>query len=406
MAHRRFSVWRASTKILGADGEGVGTVTDGSRQAGALSFEHLTGESLLIRLSGPWKLTAEIPSIAAAQEQIASSPSIRKLAFDASGVTGWDSSLLTFLTKLIVESERRGIETDRDGLPEGVRRLLALAAAVPERKDTGQVGERPSVLAMLGAFALAIGNEGREMLAFLGEAFVTFLKFLAGRARYRRSDLLLVLQEVGVQALPIVTLISFLIGVILAYVGAIQLRQFGAQAYVADLVGIAMTREMGAMMAAIIMAGRTGAAFAARLGTMQVNEEIDALTTLGISSMEFLVLPRMLALALMMPLLCVYADLLGILGGALVGTGMLDLGGAEYYARTSAAVGLDDCAAGLIKASVFGVLVAIAGCLRGMQCGRSSAAVGAATTSAVVTGIVLIIVSDAVMTVIFDQVGL
>ena len=318
MAHRRFSVWRASTKILGADGEGVGTVTDGSRQAGALSFEHLTGESLLIRLSGPWKLTAEIPSIAAAQEQIASSLSIRKLAFDASGVTGWDSSLLTFLTKLIVESERRGIETDRDGLPEGVRRLLALAAAVPERKDTGQVGERPSVLAMLGAFALAIGNEGREMLAFLGEAFVTFLKFLAGRARYRRSDLLLVLQEVGVQALPIVTLISFLIGVILAYVGAIQLRQFGAQAYVADLVGIAMTREMGAMMAAIIMAGRTGAAFAAQLGTMQVNEEIDALTTLGISSMEFLVLPRMLALALMMPLLCVYADLLGILGGALV----------------------------------------------------------------------------------------
>jgi len=159
-------------------------------------------------------------------------------------------------------------------------------------------------------------------------------------------------------------------------------------------------------MAAIIMAGRTGAAFAAQLGTMQVNEEIDALTTLGISSMEFLVLPRMLGLALMMPLLCVYANLLGILGGAVVGTVMLDLGGAEYYVRTSAAIGLDDFAAGLIKSSVFGVLVAAAGCLRGMQCGRSSAAVGAATTSAVVTGIVLIIVSDALMTVIFNQLGL
>src|SRR6516165_7703639 len=374
--------------------------------SGAFSFERPTSEMLLVRLSGTWRVSAELPPIANALKEISSNPSIRKVAFDSSGVTGWDSGLLTFLTKLIAETERRGIEADRAGLPEGVGRLLALAAAVPERKDTGRVGERPSLLETLGASALTIANEGREMLAFLGDASVTFLKFLTGRARYRRSDFLMILQEVGAQALPIVTLISFLVGVILAYVGAIQLRQFGAQAYVADLVGIAMTREMGAMMAAIIMAGRTGAAFAARLGTMQVNEEIDALTTLGISSMEFLVLPRMLALALMMPLLCVYADLLGILGGALVGTGMLDLGGAEYYARTSAAVGLDDCAAGLIKASVFGVLVAVAGCLRGMQCGRSSAAVGAATTSAVVTGIVLIIVSDALMTVIFNQLGL
>jgi phospholipid/cholesterol/gamma-HCH transport system permease protein len=374
--------------------------------SGAFSFERPTSEMLLVRLSGTWRVSAELPPIANALKEISSNPSIRKVAFDSSGVTGWDSGLLTFLTKLIAETERRGIEADRAGLPEGVGRLLALAAAVPERKDTGRVGERPSLLETLGASALTIANEGREMLAFLGEAFVTFLKFLTGHARYRRSDFLMILQEVGAQALPIVTLISFLVGVILAYVGAIQLRQFGAQAYVADLVGIAMTREMGAMMAAIIMAGRTGAAFAAQLGTMQVNEEIDALTTLGISSMEFLVLPRMLGLALMMPLLCVYANLLGILGGAVVGTVMLDLGGAEYYVRTSAAIGLDDFAAGLIKSSVFGVLVAAAGCLRGMQCGRSSAAVGAATTSAVVTGIVLIIVSDALMTVIFNQLGL
>lgn len=258
----------------------------------------------------------------------------------------------------------------------------------------------------MGTWALAASREATVILAFVGEAFVAFLKFLLGRARYRRSDLLLVIQEVGAQALPIVTLISFLVGVILAYVGAIQLRQFGAQVYVADLVGIGMTREMGAMMAAIIMAGRTGAAFAAQLGTMQVNEEIDALKTLGISAMEFLVLPRMLALAVMMPLLCVYADLLGILGGAAVGIGTLDIGPTQYYLRTTEAVGLDSALAGLIKASVFGVLVAIAGCLRGMQCGRSSAAVGAATTSAVVTGIVLIVVSDALTTVIFDVIGL
>jgi phospholipid/cholesterol/gamma-HCH transport system permease protein len=376
------------------------------RETCALAYERPASDTLRIRLSGAWKVSADIPPAEEAQKQIAAAPSIRKITFDARGVTGWDSGLLTFLIKLLPEVERRKIEVDRSGLPEGVGRLLALAAAVPERKDTGRAPAGPSWLARLGMAGLAGARETTEMLAFLGEAFTTFLRFLVGRARYRRSDLLMVIQEVGAQALPIVTLISFLIGVILAYVGAIQLRQFGAQAYVADLVGIAMVREMGAMMAAIIMAGRTGAAFAAQLGTMQVNEEIDALTTLGISAMEFLVLPRMLALALMMPLLCLYADLLGVLGGMFVGVGMLDLGGVEYYVRTREAVGLDDFAAGLIKSSVFGVLVAVAGCLRGIQCGRSSAAVGAATTSAVVTGIVLIIVFDALMTVIFDQIGL
>jgi phospholipid/cholesterol/gamma-HCH transport system permease protein len=276
---------------------------------------------------------------------------------------------------------------------------------VPERKDARQGGRAPSWLARFGSEALTTAGQIRVTLAFLGEASLAFLKLLRGTARFRRVDLLVILQECGAQALPIVTLISFLVGVILAYVGAVQLRQFGAQIYVADLVGIAMTREMGAMMAAIIMAGRTGAAFAASLGTMQVNEEIDALTTLGISPVEFLVLPRMLALATMMPLLCVYADLVGVLGGAAVGVSMLDLGSVEYFVRSSSAITPTDVLAGIIKSGVFGVLVAVAGCLRGMTCGRSSAAVGWAATSAVVTGIVLIIVSDAAMTVIFNLIG-
>lgn len=381
-------------------------MTNLSHQTVTLGFDRPTGDTLLVRLSGHWAIEAKPPPISEVQRQVESSPSTGRIAFDTRDLTGWDSSLLIFLTKLIAEAEHRGIAIDRTGLPEGVGRLLDLAAAVPGRKDTGPAGRSISLLVRVGTGALAAWREATVMLAFLGEAFVAFLKFLVGRARYRRSDFLLVIQEVGAQALPIVTLISFLVGVILAYVGAIQLQQFGAQVYVADLVAIGMTREMGAMMAAIIMAGRTGAAFAAQLGTMQVNEEIDALTTLGISAMEFLVLPRMLALALMMPLLCVYADLMGILGGAAVGIGTLDIGPTQYYLRTTEAVGLDSALAGLIKASVFGVLVAIAGCLRGMQCGRSSAAVGAATTSAVVTGIVLIIVSDALTTVIFDLIGL
>jgi phospholipid/cholesterol/gamma-HCH transport system permease protein len=361
--------------------------------------------ALLLRLRDRWTLDARLPLARAVLDEAQSEGRLSRVAFDAAGVTAWDSGLVIFLRAISAEAQRRGLDADLSTLPEGIRRLLALAAAVPERKDTSSA-RRPSFLAQIGTSTLDGLRGGRELLAFLGEAFLSVLRLTVGRARFPRSELFLILQEVGAQALPIVSLISFLVGIILAYVGALQLRQFGAQVYVADLVGIAMTREMGAMMAAIIMAGRTGAAFAAQLGTMQVNEEIDALQTLGIRAMEFLVLPRMLALALMMPLLGVYADLLGILGGGFVGLTMLDLGGAEYYHRTVNAIGLDDFSAGIIKASVFGVLVAIAGCLRGMQCGRSSAAVGAAATSAVVTGIVLIIVSDSLMTVIFDLIGL
>jgi phospholipid/cholesterol/gamma-HCH transport system permease protein len=371
-----------------------------------LALEMSRGDTLVVRVWGPWTTGARRPAADEVDDRLASAPKPRRLAFDASGLEDWDSGLLTFLLHVIAVAGRHGVAVDREGLPEGVRRLLALATAVPERRDTGGVARRASVLARIGAATLESARGATTMLAFLGEVSLGLGRLVVGRARYRRSDLLLILQEVGAQALPIVSLISFLVGVILAYVGAVQLRQFGAQIYVADLVGIGMTREMGAMMAAVIMAGRTGAAFAAQLGTMQVNEEIDALTTLGISPIEFLVLPRMLALAIMMPLLCLYADLLGLLGGLAVGVGMLDLGVVEYYVRTTEAISIADCVAGLIKASTFGVLVAVAGCLRGIQCGRSSAAVGAATTSAVVTGIVLIIVFDALTTVIFDLIGL
>ncbi len=371
-----------------------------------LEFSRPAGDTLVLRLSGAWTIHERLPSVDDVERELEAGGAVRRLLFDTECLAAWDSALLTFLLRVAAQADGRGVAACRGGLPEGVRRLLALAMAVPERRDTGTAAARLSWLARVGLATLEGVRDAGVTLTFVGAVSIAFARSLLGRARYRRSDFLLVLQEVGAQALPIVSLISFLVGVILAYVGAIQLRQFGAQVYVADLVGIGMTREMGAMMAAVIMAGRTGAAFAAQLGTMQVNEEIDALTTLGISPIEFLVLPRMLALAVMMPLLALYADLLGLLGGMAVGVGMLDLGVVEYYLRTIGAIGLDDCVAGVIKASVFGVLIAMAGCLRGIQCGRSSAAVGAATTSAVVTGIVLIIVSDAATTVIFDLIGL
>jgi len=261
-------------------------------------------------------------------------------------------------------------------------------------------------LATIGNQAIHFAHSTGEMLGFIGEAFLAFLRLVRGKAPFRRSDFTLTIQQCGADALPIVTLISFLVGLILAFVGAMQLKLFGAEIYVADLVGIGMVRVLGAVMTGIILAGRTGASFAAELGTMEVNEETDALRTLGINPMEFLVLPRMLALLLMMPLLCLYADLMGVLGGLTVGVGMLNMNLAEYVNETRAALNLNHLWIGLVHGTVFGVLISLAGCLRGMKCGRSAAAVGNATTSAVVTGIVSIVVATAILTVIFDALGI
>jgi phospholipid/cholesterol/gamma-HCH transport system permease protein len=295
---------------------------------------------------------------------------------------------------------------DRAGLPAGVQKLLALAEAVPERKGARRELTEASVLERIGTTAIGVAGSLTEMLSFLGEMTISSVRLFGMKARYRASDLFLLIQQCGAQALPIVTLISFLVGVILAFVGAVQLKQFGAQIYVADLVGIAMMREMGAMMTGIIMAGRTGAAFAAQLGTMKVTQEVDALTTAGFSPLEFLVLPRVIALILMMPLLCLYSDFVGVLGGAVIGVGMLDLSWITYFQETVNAITLTDILGGVFKSSIYGVLIALSGCLRGLQCGNSSSAVGDAATSAVVTGIVAIVVACGSFAVVFYILGI
>jgi phospholipid/cholesterol/gamma-HCH transport system permease protein len=295
---------------------------------------------------------------------------------------------------------------DRASLPAGLRRLLDLAEAVPEKAGARKEAVSTPFLERIGNTAIGAGSSLTEMLSFLGDMTLTFIQLFRMNVRFRASDLFLLIQQAGAQALPIVTLISFLVGVILAFVGAVQLKQFGAQIYVADLVGIAMIREMGAMMTGIIMAGRTGAAFAAQLGTMKVTQEIDAFTTMGFSPLEFLVLPRVIALVLMMPLLCLYSDLVGVLGGAAIGVGMLDLSWTTYFRETSNAISLGDVFGGVFKASVYGVLIALSGCLRGMQCGNSSSAVGDAATSAVVTGIVAIVVACGTFAVVFYVLGI
>jgi phospholipid/cholesterol/gamma-HCH transport system permease protein len=365
-----------------------------------------SGDAILVRLSGAWRLQGGLPSDTTVRQELERSPQPARIAFEAQTLTHWDSSILTFLVAVSALCRQRGINMDRAGLPAGVRRLLELAEAVSERKGARKEAEEASLLDRIGATTIGATASLGEMLAFLGEMTITFIRLFRLKARYRASDLFLLVQQCGAEALPIVTLISFLVGVILAFVGAVQLKQFGAQIYVADLVGIAMMREMGAMMTAIIMAGRTGAAFAAQLGTMKVTQEVDAFTTAGFSPLEFLVLPRAVALILMMPLLCLYSDFVGVLGGAAIGVGMLDLSWTSYFRETANAISVTDVAGGVFKSSVYGVLIALAGCLRGLQCGNSSSAVGDAATSAVVTGIVAIIVACGTFAVIFYVLGI
>ncbi len=359
-------------------------------------------ESLCLELSGSWKLAGNLPSTVEIKNQFLNWPTPKRVVFDTRALESWDTGLLTFLNHIEAYCHSRKVQLDSTGLPQGVRRLFELAHAVPKRIESELVDSPDPLLSRIGMGTCNIIRTTGEMLEFIGQAFLAFLKLLQGKARFQKKDLFLVLYECGAQALPIVSLISVLVGLTLAFVGAVQLQQFGAEIYVANLVGLGMVRVMGAMMAGIIMAGRTGAAFAAQLGTMRVNEEMDALTTMGISPMEFLVLPRLLALMLMMPLLCLYADFLGILGGAFVGWSMLDISPMEYFIQTKNSIDMNDFLSGLIQSAAFGVLVAVSGCIRGMQCGKSSAAVGNAATSAVVTGIVFIVIATSVFTVIFN----
>jgi phospholipid/cholesterol/gamma-HCH transport system permease protein len=365
-----------------------------------------SADHLLVRIAGDVRLADGLPEIPGLPEALAPGSEVRRVSFDATDLGEWDSALITLLLRVLSLSAACGAEADRSGLPEGVRRLLALATAVAERQGARRSAKRTPFFVRVGEGTIRAGRSLMEGLAFIGEVGAGFGRLLRGKAKMRRADFVQTLRESGFDALPIVSLICCLVGLILAFIGAVQLMMFGAQIYVASLVGIAMVRVMGAVMAGIIMAGRTATSFAAQLGTMQINEEIDALKTLGISPMEYLVLPRMLALFIMMPLLCLYADLMGILGGFIVGVGMLGLGPLEYFHQTKDSVGLASLWIGLFHGAVFGVLIALAGCMRGMQCKRSASAVGDATRGAAVTAIVSIIVATAIITILCSVVGI
>lgn len=372
----------------------------------ALSCNETSDDSLAITLSGDWMLGSALPNVDPVLAKLSATPKPAAIRFDAAALGDWDTGLVAALVAIRRNAEMYDVPLDDSGLPDGARQLVALAFAVKEREGARRLRKDQGFFEVVGDKTLRVVERSRDLLGFVGELVLSFGRLFRGKATYLRSDLMQYIQEAGAEALPIVSLISFLIGMIFAFVGVMQLNNFGAGIYTADLVAVAMVREMAPIMTAIIMAGRTGAAYAAQIGTMKVNEEVDALTTLGMHPIDFLVTPRVLALIVMMPLLTMYGSLMGILGGAAVGLAMLDVSLVQYTTQTVNSVGLNSLLGGLFKSIVYGSLVAIAGCQQGMACGNSAMAVGQSTTRAVVMGIVLIVVSAAVLTVIYINLGI
>lgn len=377
----------------------------GADSAPRLRFSEPEPGLLALHLSGDWSGGGRLPAAAAVAAELAARPGATRLGFAVDGVGRWDSRLVAFVLAVGRVCEQHGVTVEAAGLPDGVERLTRLATAVAEKKGARRSDQRTPFLARVGETWQGIIKAVRDGLQFLGDVALGVGRLFTGRTRLRRADLWLLMEECGAKAAGIVCLTSLLTGMSIAFVGLIQLQQFGAEIFVADLVALSAVREMAASMTGFVMAGRTGAAFAARLGTMQVNEEVDALQTLGVPPIDFLVIPRIVALVLMMPLLYFYAALLAMLGGAFVVVGAQHVSAFAYLHQTVGALELIDFVIGTAKAVVFGALIGFFGCFRGIRCGRSAAAVGEAATAAVVQSIVAIIVANMVFAVVTSIIG-
>ena len=358
------------------------------------------GDVLEVALQGSWSLGGATPRWGS----VVGDAAPKAVRLRADGVSHWDTSLIVFVGEASHWCADKGIACDLERLPE---RMRLLGGQFAKSLVTGELNDHSrSLFVEVGLATRNAMSQAREFLGFIGECWLAAKRLVSGQAGFRWNDCLSEMQKCGAMALPIVSLISLLVGITLAYSGAIVLRRFGGDIWVADLIGVAMTREMGAMMAGIVLAGRTGAAYAAEIGSMKSNEEIDALTVLGISPVRFLVLPRVLAVGLMMPLLALYANALGILGGMMVAYVDLGIPPAAYWIEMLTIVDLPDIAVGVIKSIVYGLIVGLSGCLRGLQSENNAAGVGQSATSAVVTGILYIIVADAIFAVLFQAIGL
>ena len=330
---------------------------------------------------------------------------IKNIIFINNNLQKWDSSLLLLVFETICLAKDKKISYSLDSMPKNLQELITLAFAV-NRKPTHKTSDQKNFLEEVGFKTLNITTKIKTVCKYIGEILSSIGRWLSANSVMRGTDFLSALDDCGPKALGIVSLISFLVGLILAFVGAVQLQMFGAQIYVASLVTIGMCRIMGAIMVGIIIAGRTGSAYAATIGTMQVNEELDALQTMGLSRIDFLVLPRLLSLLIAMPILTMLADFMGMIGGAFVGIFMMNLPYQEYWKYAIDAFTLKNFLVGIFHGFCFGFIIALCGCYCGLTCGRNADSVGVATTRSVVNAIVWMIVVTGIITVICQELGI
>jgi len=335
--------------------------------------------------------------------KVTSDISVNVVEFDLGGVTVMDSAGIAVLVDVQKYLKEHGFEFHIVSLPSKVSGFLKLVDthSLLVSKEALRPKKKRNVIEYIGEVTLEGLEECRSVVTFLGEIVVALASLIRHPKRMRWDDFFLFVERAGTDALPIVSLLSLLMGLIMAFQAAVQLRQFGANIFVADLVGISILRELGPLLTAIIIAGRSGASFAAEIGTMKVSEEIDALSTMGFKAVSFLALPRILAATFVGPFLTLVGDFVGVFGGLIVGMISLDLSPTAYLEETYTAITFFDLFSGLIKSVAFAVLIAGVGCLRGFQVERSADSVGKKTTSAVVSGIFLIVFADAIFTIIF-----
>ncbi len=338
--------------------------------------------------------------------RLVESKKLKEIDINGAELNKWDSTLVVIIFEVLKTAKSNSISTSIDTLPDGLKRLINLAFSVDRKPQKTENVKKLSIAERVGDNVLKKYNSFTRGLGFFFGIIKSFGRFFSGIATMRKVDFLYALEDAGYRAIPIVSLISFMIGLILAFVGAVQLQAFGAQIYVASLVAIGMVRIMGPAMAGVIMAGRTGASYAATIGTMQVNEEIDALKTMGIPIMDFLTLPRFLAMTIMMPLLSMFADIMGIIGGASVGTTMLGIPFQEYWKLSIEALDLKNFLIGIFHGYVYGWVISLCGCYYGIYCGKNADSVGKATTMAVVAAIVWIVITTGIITFVCQVIGI
>ena len=328
------------------------------------------------------------------------------IRIDLQGIASMDTGGAWLLSRLIANLRRQGCRIDVINPSRELQGMLSLVTETAARLTSPPPADRPGLVEMLGRISRESGRNGVGMLSFVGEMAGIAVARLVMPSRFRWRAMVHELGEAGYKAVAIVGLLAFLLGIVITYQGGVQLRQYGASLFVADLVGLSMLRELAPMLTAIIVAGRTGSAYTAQIGTMKVTEEIDALRAMGIQPMELLVLPKLIALIIALPLLTVYADIMGVIGGMVMASAQLDIAYGTFLERLQIALSVDSFLVGVGKAPVFAGVIATIGCYQGFQVSGSAESVGRRTTTSVVQSILAVIVIDAAFSVAFSYLGI